>query len=500
MMLTNTVRFLLASVAVGVALVACSLGEQPTPRAAAAQKGPKQKKTAPADEPTPPDTPNGHARPVTRVAFSPDGKTLAALVVEQTMGVQGVALWDLSTGKNIANLKNLNFLVPHVTFYSDGKTLLIWGENSPFNRYDLPSGKSLDPGFATYSPDGQIAVVQGNIAGKKPSAPLARELTRPFDASSGQNSFTLTGAQSGHNVSFSQDGKTLAVRGEDLSIMVWDVVSSKNTANFPQSYGRPWFGLSPDGKILAVQEFKKSKSKLVTAPDISDAVVALFDVAEGKEIGTLEADQTGGPPHQVVFSPDSKTVTAEFDIRSTRTNSYFVRVWNATTAKKLAPLQKSPAIIRKPVVFSPDSKNLAGLCEDQKIRVWDFSSGKITAVLALPLKHEHAEAGACFPAFSPDGKSLAVGCTDGTVKLWTLPPDPKGEVAMSFGPADFPVAEGPKLELKPIPDGYTVQFQGTAVFLRDAKGNKKPMPDGDYRMPNGAIIRVLGGQKRATKF
>lgn len=232
---------------------------------------------------------------------------------------------------------------------------------------------------------------------------------------------------------------------------------------------------------------------MVTAPDVSDSVVTPFDLAEGKEIGALEPDQTSGPPHRVVFSPDSKTVTAEFDIKSTRKNSYFVRVWNATTAKKLAPFQKSPAIIRKPVVFSPDCKNLAGLCEDQKIRFWDFSSGKITAQLPLPLKHEHPEAGGGFPAFSPDGKSLVVGCWDGTVKLWTLPSDPKGEVAMSFGPADFPVAEGPKLQ--PIPDGYTVQFTGTDVFLRDAMGNRKPMPNGDYRMLNGAIMHVRGGKK-----
>jgi WD40 repeat protein len=480
MMLTNTVRFRLASMAAAVALMASLPVQGQTLHGVAGQKSAQQ----------------GLAKPVTSVAFSPDGKTLAALVVEQ-----GVTLWDPATGKSVANLKNLNFSAGHVGFTSDGKILQIWGENSPWNRYDLPSGRPRDPGFATYSPDGRIAIMPGGI-GRGKSELRVTELTRPFDASSGQNSFTLAGAQSGFNASYGQDGKTLAVRGEDLSIMVWDVASRKNTAKLPQSYGRSWFGLSPDGKILAVQEFKKTTGKMITAPDVSDTVLTLFDAATGKVIGALEPDQNGGSPVQIVFSPDSKTVTAESNVNSPRTKWYFIRVWDATTGKKLAPLQKSPATIRKPVVFSPDCKTLAALCEDHKIRVWDFSSGKITAVLALPVRAEPIpEHGGCVPAFNPDGKSLAAGCWDGTVKLWTLPLGPKTEVAMSFGPAAFPDAAGPPAAfqvvegLKPIPDGYTVQFVGSHVFLRDARGDRKPMPDGDYRMPNGVIIHVRGGQK-----
>jgi hypothetical protein len=44
-----------------------------------------------------------------------------------------------------------------------------------------------------------------------------------------------------------------------------------------------------------------------------------------------------------------------------------------------------------------------------------------------------------------------------------------------------------------LPKGSSLQFRGTKVFVRDAKGNMTPPEDGSYKMPNGQVIKVLNG-------
>ena len=70
-------------------------------------------------------------------------------------------------------------------------------------------------------------------------------------------------------------------------------------------------------------------------------------------------------------------------------------------------------------------------------------------------------------------------------------PDPP----VAAAPGDTGDAEPPP---QPIPPGHTVKYKGVSVFLRDAAGNLTPMPDGIYRTPDGAILRVHDG--KSTTF
>ena len=64
------------------------------------------------------------------------------------------------------------------------------------------------------------------------------------------------------------------------------------------------------------------------------------------------------------------------------------------------------------VVFSPDGKTLAGAFDDKSVMLFDLSTGRVSTTIKDP-KHPFY----CV-AFSPDGKLLAYGGWD--AKLWDL--------------------------------------------------------------------------------
>ena len=64
-----------------------------------------------------------------------------------------------------------------------------------------------------------------------------------------------------------------------------------------------------------------------------------------------------------------------------------------------------------------------------------------------------------------------------------LPADPLADERPVGGTAVF----------RTLPKGSTLQFRGTKVFIRDAKGKMTPPEDGSYKLPNGQVIKVLNG-------
>src|SRR5205823_1573620 len=93
------------------------------------------------------------------VAFSPDGKTLAAGSWDGT-----VRLWEVASGKELGQFEKQKAPVRSVAFSPDGKLLACGGEGAEVVLWDPATAKELRRlvghkgpiTFITFSPDGKL--------------------------------------------------------------------------------------------------------------------------------------------------------------------------------------------------------------------------------------------------------------------------------------------------------------------------------------------------------
>jgi WD40 repeat protein len=156
---------------------------------------------------------DGHTKGVHSVTFSPDSSTLASGASD------GLKLWDVSTGENIATLQES--FTGTVAFASDGKILAagsrdgirLWDVLIEKNIATFPLPDKTASFSAVFSPDDKTLAV-GTGSGK----------IELWDVKTGKKIVTRH-AHGGitFSVVFSPDGKTLASGSQDGTALLWNV-------------------------------------------------------------------------------------------------------------------------------------------------------------------------------------------------------------------------------------------------------------------------------------
>jgi WD40 repeat protein len=212
------------------------------------------------------------------------------------------------------------------------------------------------------------------------------------------------------DVVFSADGKTL-ISATPSEVRIWDVATGKELRRkglHPGRFGdgRGWSSrLSPDGRLLAVQESEAGR-RLVTG------AVHVLSTASGKELCRFPVGAES--LWRFSFSPDGKILGVP---SRDKDGAYSIHLWDVP-AGKLRSVVKHKFSISTPV-FSPDGKLLA-VSENgnSTLHLWDTATGReVRSVRASPF---------CL-AFSPDGRTLAgetgvavAGGLKGKVTLWDV--------------------------------------------------------------------------------
>jgi WD40 repeat protein len=315
----------------------------------------------------------GHLDEVRDVAFSPDGKRIATA----SGGDGTVRLWDAARGIELHVLKlkgELNHFSRGrqvtLTFSADGRTLSAAGHS-----WDVATGKETEPPSelrgrqGACSPDGRTVALIETAIDKYPvvvlrDGPTGRLLRR------------------------------LPTQGEQGRLLF-------NTA----------LAFSPDGRLLATGCKEEMRGAGGQRPPTD--TVRVWDVATGKLLRAFRSD-TDMPAH-VVFSPDGALVA------TSRFWQHPAQLWDVSTGKEVRKLRGHEDDQRgwdefNPVAFSPDGGLLATGGKDNRIVIWETSTGEIARLLAGHSRPVRAL------AFSPDGKALVSCGADTAALVWPVVP------------------------------------------------------------------------------
>lgn len=203
-------------------------------------------------------------------AFSPDGTQLAVV------GGQGaVHLLNLSTGaRHTATQPDHDGTVRRMAFTPDGRTLAvvdIEADGDQFRLLDAATGRTqrtikLSAQFLsafTFSPDGRtLATVSGS-----------RGSVTTWDVRTGrlQDSFRVEGEVA--SLAFSPDARTLAASGP-RGVQLWDLAISQNRLTLPTRSPEA-VAFSPDGRTLAIST---DGSVGLWSVDLPDPARAIHDI------------------------------------------------------------------------------------------------------------------------------------------------------------------------------------------------------------------------------
>jgi WD40 repeat protein len=287
--------------------------------------------------------------------------------------------------------------------------------------------------------------------------------------------YTLRGHTAGVSaVAFAPDGKTLATRGDDGSVRLWDMASRRHFKLLGYRISRGYYcaslAFAPDGKTLAIAgdlapavhlwdvaarceratlQHRKGVVALAFSPDgkllatgCHDGSVHLWDITVQREVGALEGHTQA--VICVAFAPDGRTLASgSWDMT--------VRLWDVAQRRAITTFGGHTGEV-KCLAFSPDGKTLASGGTDSAIRLWDTVSKQGLTTLRGPCV-------TLAVAFSPDGKRLATGASDGTVRVWD--PAAREVVAMLQGHSP-----GIVRALAYAPDGQTLVSAGEDGTLK----------------------------------
>lgn len=383
----------------------------------------------------------GPPGPVKALAFSPDGRWLAAAIETDSadLGQSVVLVWPLEGEDAPARFTHDSGTVTSLAFVGNGAALAVGSDDNSIRVWDLASGLPEDPPLRgsrqnvtdmAYSPELQT-LASGDGQG--------RVFLWRFDTPNRLATPLLGHTDQVYTVDFSPDGALLASGGKDRSVRLWNVSSGESQALGSHDGSVREVAFSPDGALLASASEDEIKlwqlgpqpalattlsgpgaqslgdiqfspdGRLLAASDTTDGSIYLWELAgEGQATARRLATDLAGPL-SLAFAPDG-------DILYAANSAGQVHGWRTSgdAAEAVLSIETGDGAPLLDLAASPDGLQLTAAGANSAVYVWNREDGEPYGIGVL--------AGHTLPAtgvaFSGDSAQLASVSHDGDMILW----------------------------------------------------------------------------------
>ncbi|MBI1296106.1 hypothetical protein GC175_14225 [bacterium] len=341
-----------------------------------------------------------HSSGIWSITFSADGALLAGSSLDGT-----IRIWDLQRQTLLHTLSEHGAWVRSVAFHPSADLLASGGSDHMVRLWDVKNGelRRTLPGH-----ESRVWAVAFHPKGHRLASSGPDQTVRLWDVASGQLHHTLIGRTARvWAVAFSPDGVTAAGGGEDDTVRLWDVAAMQRQEAMSVHSGLRQ-SLRDHTNWIFCLAFDNRGERLASVS--GDLTVRLWDVATGKCLHVLREHHNR--ICSVAFSPDGRRVLSGgedgklclWDVHSSRqiwraqANFIFsvlfhptepivasagadgvISLWDAESGRQLRTLARLPDHAYA-IAVSPDGNLLVGSCGDKHIRVWSFSSGQVIHV------------------------------------------------------------------------------------------------------------------------
>jgi WD40 repeat protein len=382
--------------------------------------------------------------------------------------------WDATTGKILHEFKDLDGRVSRPAFSPDGKQLAYTmmtpfpenGKRGPTNGffYDTATWRAVQPMTArppvppgwhqherellAYSPDGKLLVGGDFLKHIDFMKAETGELIERAELPLATRSIT--------SLSFSHDGKLLAVVSDFTIVSIWDTATRKALYNLGahataavfsptepllvtggaqnERYGpipfRDYPGvrfwdptngkeiLKNDAPAAAVQSTHWLQGGKLLAVSPAENCYRLWDWHTGKQAAKVSLGAKYLGCIWSAVSPDGKLLAVSQS--SGEGNDETIQLFDPTAGNEIRRLESK--MVRLPIGFTADGRFLLAGVDPNLIAIWDTADGKLSR--RLDLKNELGKGFARLAAISGDGKKLALQV--GELLVEPSGPDPGG--------------------------------------------------------------------------
>ncbi len=261
----------------------------------------------------------GNTGSVVRIAFSPDGKVIACVNLQDT-----IRLLD-------ANTKELLRTINAQTRKEDKKLLIIG---------------------VMFSPDSNTIISRHN--GHRNMGPVDNTI-RMWDIDTGKLLRTLSGhSQHINAMAFSPESKIIATGSDDHTVRLWDADTGQLLHILSGHTDRVRsVAFSPDGRVIVSGSF--------------DRTLRLWDVNTGYLLHSLTTERSHALD-SIAFSPDGRTIASY--------GGFEIVLWDVKTGQILRKFRERYNVSSGwKIVFSPDGRTIASWGY-QEVNLWNVHPGR----------------------------------------------------------------------------------------------------------------------------